>query len=47
VDTEVQVCTQGPNVLVTSRKPDDLPAFCKKLVAEFQRHPQPAGRETG
>ncbi len=47
VDTEVQVCTQGPNVLVTSRKPDDLPAFCKKLVAEFQRSPQPAGRETG
>jgi protease I len=47
VDAEVQVCTQGPNVLVTSRKPDDLPAFCKKLVAEFQRQPQPAGRETG
>ena len=47
VDAEVQVCTQGPNVLVTSRKPDDLPAFCEKLVAEFQRSPQPAGRETG
>jgi protease I len=27
----------GPNVLVTSRKPDDLPAFCKQLVEEFQR----------
>lgn len=47
VDTEVQVCTRGPNVLVTSRKPDDLPAFCQKLVAEFQRQPQSAGRETG
>jgi protease I len=37
VDTEVQVCTSGPNVLVTSRKPDDLPAFCQRLVSEFQR----------
>jgi len=42
VDTEVQVCTSGPNVLVTSRKPDDLPAFCRRLVAEFQRQDQPA-----
>jgi deglycase len=39
VDTEVQVCTAGPNVLMTSRKPDDLPAFCKQLVEEFQRQP--------
>jgi protease I len=39
VDTELQVCTAGPNVLVTSRKPDDLPAFCKQLVEEFQRQP--------
>jgi protease I len=39
VDTEVQVCTAGPNVLVTSRKPDDLPAFCKQLIEEFQRQP--------
>ena len=37
VDTEVQVCTAGPNVLVTSRNPDDLPAFCKQLIEEFQR----------
>jgi protease I len=37
VDTEVQVCANGPNVLVTSRKPDDLPAFCERLVAEFQK----------
>jgi protease I len=36
VDAEVQVCTEGPNVLVTSRKPDDLPAFCRELVARFQ-----------
>jgi protease I len=31
VDEEV-VVDQG---LVTSRKPDDLPAFCEKLVEEF------------
>ena len=37
VDTELQVCTSGPNVLITSRKPDDLPAFCQRLVAEFQQ----------
>ena len=36
VDSEVQVCTAGANVLVTSRKPDDLPAFCKHLVEKFQ-----------
>jgi protease I len=37
VDAEVQVCTSGPNVLVTSRRPDDLPAFCRQLRSEFQR----------
>jgi protease I len=31
VDEEVHV----DNGLVTSRKPDDLPAFCEKLVEEF------------
>jgi protease I len=35
VDAEVQVCSAGPNVLVTSRKPDDLPAFCSKLLEVF------------
>jgi protease I len=35
VDSQVQVCTAGPNVLITSRKPDDLPAFCAELVAQF------------
>jgi len=24
-------------VLITSRRPDDLPAFCQRLVAEFQQ----------
>jgi deglycase len=36
VDAEVQVCTNGPNTLVSSRKPDDLPAFCEQLVKAFQ-----------
>ncbi|HEY2574858.1 MAG TPA: type 1 glutamine amidotransferase domain-containing protein [Streptosporangiaceae bacterium] len=35
VDAEVQICRSGPNVLVTSRKPDDLPAFCEQLRTEF------------
>lgn len=38
VDEEVVV----DNGLVTSRKPDDLPAFCRKMIEEFAegRHPQ-------
>jgi protease I len=41
VDQEVCV----DNGLVTSRKPDDLPAFCRKIVEEFAegRHPVHAG----
>jgi protease I len=35
VDDEVVVCTEGPNVLVSSRKPDDLKAFCAELVDRF------------
>ena len=42
VDTEVQVCTAGPNVLVTSRKPDDLPAFCRQFIEVFQQQALPA-----
>jgi protease I len=37
VDREVQTCHDGPNVLVSSRKPGDLPAFCREFVAVFQR----------
>lgn len=35
VDETVQVCRSGPNVLVSSRKPDDLPAFNEKLLEVF------------
>jgi len=35
VDEEVVTCTEGPNTLVTSRKPDDLDAFCKVLADVF------------
>ncbi|WP_238420368.1 type 1 glutamine amidotransferase domain-containing protein [Gordonia sp. 'Campus'] len=35
VDEEVVVCRDGDNVLITSRKPDDLAAFNATIVAEF------------
>jgi protease I len=35
VDEEVVVCTGGPNRLITSRKPDDLKAFCNELIDQF------------
>ncbi|MBO2449757.1 type 1 glutamine amidotransferase [Actinomadura barringtoniae] len=35
VDEEVQVCANGPNVLITSRKPDDLKSFCQAAVEAF------------
>lgn len=37
VDEEVVTCEGGPNVLVTSRKPDDLDAFCSTTVEVFSR----------
>jgi protease I len=37
VDEEVQVCTGGPNTLISSRKPDDLKAFCQQLVDTFSQ----------
>ncbi len=35
VDAEVVVCTDGPNVIISSRKPDDLKAFCGELTKAF------------
>jgi protease I len=35
VDQEVAVDSNGPNTLVTSRKPDDLAAFCKHAIDVF------------
>jgi protease I len=35
VDEQVVVCREGPNVLVSSRKPDDLDAFCAAMVEQF------------
>jgi protease I len=35
VDEEVVVCRNGPNVLITSRKPDDLKAFCREFTDVF------------
>jgi protease I len=35
VDEEVVVCDDGPNTLISSRKPDDLKAFCEAIVTEF------------
>ncbi|MFC5831246.1 type 1 glutamine amidotransferase domain-containing protein [Nonomuraea insulae] len=35
VDKEVVVCTAGPNMLVSSRKPDDLKAFCQAAIDAF------------
>jgi protease I len=32
VDEEVVVDERRGNTLITSRRPDDLPAFCSKLV---------------
>jgi protease I len=37
VDQQVKVCDHGNNVLITSRKPDDLKAFCETFLREFGR----------
>jgi protease I len=35
VDEEVVVCEAGPNVLISSRKPDDLKAFTGEMLDRF------------
>lgn len=37
VDEELQICTAGPNTLISSRKPDDLPAFNGAIVEHFAK----------
>ncbi len=37
VDEQVKVCDGGSNTLITSRKPDDLAAFCETYLAEFAK----------
>ena len=37
VDEQVQVCTSGPNTLITSRKPDDLKAFNAAFTEAFAK----------
>lgn len=39
VDRQVQICTSGPNVLISSRKPDDLDAFDDALLDAFSGNP--------
>ncbi|MDN3293905.1 type 1 glutamine amidotransferase domain-containing protein [Streptomyces ficellus] len=37
VDEQVKVCEGGPSTFITSRKPDDLKAFCEAFTAEFAK----------
>ncbi|HEV7534473.1 MAG TPA: type 1 glutamine amidotransferase domain-containing protein [Acidimicrobiia bacterium] len=39
VDRQVQVCHDGPGPIVTSRKPDDLDAFCEAFLTAFAGQP--------
>jgi hypothetical protein len=32
------ICDQGPSVIVSSRNPGDLPAFCRALTERFASH---------
>jgi protease I len=42
VDRELVVCESGPGPIISSRKPADLPAFCRELVARVSSAPAPA-----
>jgi protease I len=37
VDEQVRICDHGSNKLITSRKPDDLKAFCEAFLEEFAK----------
>ncbi|NGN68342.1 type 1 glutamine amidotransferase [Streptomyces sp. A7024] len=38
VDEPVKICDGGPNILITSRKPDDLKVFNEAITAELARN---------
>jgi protease I len=42
VDEQLVVCTGGDFPLISSRKPDDLPAFCRELVSWVEKETVPA-----
>ncbi|MGW0176166.1 type 1 glutamine amidotransferase domain-containing protein [Rhodococcus sp. NPDC003322] len=42
IDEPVVVCRQAPSVLVSSRRPADLPDFCRSLVEVFAAASAPA-----
>ncbi|MFF9092143.1 type 1 glutamine amidotransferase domain-containing protein [Streptomyces sp. NPDC014802] len=42
VDEQVKVCDHGDNKLVTSRKPDDLKAFCETFLEVFAQETRSA-----
>ncbi len=37
VDQQVAICENGPNILISSRNPDDLPAFCGAIAEHVSR----------
>ncbi|GII21470.1 type 1 glutamine amidotransferase domain-containing protein [Planosporangium mesophilum] len=37
VDEELVVCTGGSFPMISSRNPDDLPAFCRELVSQVEK----------
>lgn len=37
VDEQVKICGHGPSKLITSRKPDDLKAFCEAFLDVFSQ----------
>ncbi|MER6162192.1 type 1 glutamine amidotransferase domain-containing protein [Streptomyces sp. NPDC001868] len=39
VDEQVRICDHGPGKLITSRKPDDLKAFCEAFLDVFAQEP--------
>ncbi|MEU2433134.1 type 1 glutamine amidotransferase domain-containing protein [Streptomyces sp. NPDC007861] len=43
VDEQVKVCREGPNTLITSRRPADLEAFCSALTDELAKESAGSG----